>query len=126
MDSVHGSWTSAGVAGPQVHHGLPPWSMARLAGARPSGRSGPWWLAARVEIGRARRGAIGGLLTGARMTARRRHTDGGALVSTGQGAGAIEEGRRRGEGVRCSTGVWGSFYRVGREAGAAGNRERRR
>ncbi len=24
MDSVHGSWTSAGVAGPRVHRGLPP------------------------------------------------------------------------------------------------------
>jgi hypothetical protein len=24
MDSVHGSWTSAGVAGPRVHCGLPP------------------------------------------------------------------------------------------------------
>jgi hypothetical protein len=23
MDSVHGSWTSVGVAGPWVHHGLP-------------------------------------------------------------------------------------------------------
>jgi hypothetical protein len=24
MDSVHGSWTNAGVAGPRVHRGLPP------------------------------------------------------------------------------------------------------
>jgi hypothetical protein len=90
-----------------------------LAGARPSGGSGSRWLAARVETERARRGATGGLLTGARITARRRRTDGGASVPSGHGAGVIEEGRRRGEGVRCSTGVWGSFYRVGREAGAA-------
>jgi hypothetical protein len=59
------------------------------------------------------------------MMARRWRTDGGASVPSGHGAGAIEEGRRRGEGVRCSTRVWGSFYRVRREAGAAGNRGRR-
>jgi hypothetical protein len=80
----------------------------------------------RVEMGRARHGATGELLTGARMMARRRRTDGGALVPSGHGAGAIEEGRRRGEGVRCPTGVWGSFYRVRREAGVAGNCGRRR
>jgi hypothetical protein len=50
------------------------------------------------------------------MTTRRRRIDGRASVPSGHSAGAIEEGRR-GEGVRCSTGVWGSFYRVGREAG---------
>jgi hypothetical protein len=59
------------------------------------------------------------------MTARRQRTDGGASVPSGHDVGAIEV-RRRGEGVRCSTGVWGSYYRVGREAGAAGNRGRRR
>jgi hypothetical protein len=61
------------------------------------------------------------------MTARRRRTDGGALVPSGHGAGAIEEGRSRVEGVRCSTGVWGPFIgsggRRGRPgtAGAGGN-----
>jgi hypothetical protein len=78
-----------------------------------------------METGRARRSATGGPLTRARMTVRRRHTDGGDSVPNGYGAGAIEEGRRKGEGVRCSTEVWGSFYRAGREAGAAGNRGRR-
>jgi hypothetical protein len=29
MDSVHGSWTSAGVARPRVHRGLPPSPTAR-------------------------------------------------------------------------------------------------
>jgi hypothetical protein len=29
MDSVHGSWTSAGVPGARVHRGLPPWPIAR-------------------------------------------------------------------------------------------------
>jgi hypothetical protein len=29
MDSVHGPWTSAWVAGPRVHRGLPPWPTAR-------------------------------------------------------------------------------------------------
>jgi hypothetical protein len=80
----------------------------------------------RVETGRARRGATGGPLTRAWMTVRRRRTDGGASVPNGYDAGVIEEGRRKGEGVRCSTEVWGSFYRPGREAGAAGNRGRRR
>jgi hypothetical protein len=99
----------------------------RLTGAQPSDRSGPWWLAARVETGRARRGVTGGILTGARMMARRQHTDGGASVPSGHDAGAIEEGRRRGEGMRCSTRVWGSFIgsrgRRGRPgtAGGGGN-----
>jgi hypothetical protein len=66
----------------------------------------------------------GGLLTGARMMVRRQRTDDGASVPSGHGAGLIEEGRRRGEGVRCCTGVWGSFYGFGREAGAAENRGR--
>jgi hypothetical protein len=75
-----------------------------------------------VETGRAQRGMTGGPLTRARMTVRRQRTDGGASDPNGYGPGAIEEGRRKGEGVRCSTEVWGSFYR----AGAAGNRGRRR
>jgi hypothetical protein len=29
MDSVHGSWTSIGVAGKRVHRGLPLWQTAR-------------------------------------------------------------------------------------------------
>jgi hypothetical protein len=111
MDSVHGSWTSSGVAGPRVHCGLPPL---------------PQRLAARVETGQARHGATEGPLTRARMTVKRRRTDGGASVPNGYSASAIEEGRRKCEGVRCSTEVWGSFYRAGREAGAAGNRGRRR
>jgi hypothetical protein len=49
----------------------------------------------------------GGPLTEARMTVRRRHTDGGALVPNGYGAGVIEEGRRKDEGVRCSIDMWG-------------------
>jgi hypothetical protein len=79
-----------------------------------------------VETGRARRDGTGGPLTRAQMTVRRRRTDGGASVLNGYGAGAIEEGRRKGEGVRCSTEVWGSFYRAMREAGAAENHRRRR
>jgi hypothetical protein len=126
-------WTRSMARGPApgwpVHGSTvdsPPWPMARLVGGWPSGRSGPQWLAARVEMGRARRGATGGPLTRARMTVWRRRTDDGASVPNGYGAGAIEEGRRKVEGVRCSTEVWGSFYRVGREAGAARNRGWRR
>jgi hypothetical protein len=75
---------------------------------------------------RARRGVTGGPLTGAQTTARRWRTGDGALAPSGRGTGTIEEGRRRGEWVTCSTGVWVPFYRVGREAGAAGNSGRRR
>jgi hypothetical protein len=72
-------------------------------------------------MGRARRGVTGGSLTEARMMVRRWCTGDGASAPSDHGAGTIEEGRSRGEGVRCSTGVWVPFYRVGREAGAAGN-----
>jgi hypothetical protein len=125
-------WTQSMAHGPAlgwpVHRSTMDYPRGRwqgLTGAHPSGRSGPRWLATRVETGRARRGATGGLLIGARLTARRRRTDSGASVPSGHGAGAIEEGRRRGEGVRCFTGVWGSFYRVMAEVGAAGNRGQR-
>jgi hypothetical protein len=80
----------------------------------------------RVAMGRARRCATGGPLTEARTTARRWCTGGGASAPNGHGAVTIEEGRRRGEGVSCSTGVWVPFYRVGREAGAVGNSRRQR
>jgi hypothetical protein len=40
MDLVHGSWTSAGVAGPRVDRGLPPWPTAR---ARRSLAKRPLW-----------------------------------------------------------------------------------
>jgi hypothetical protein len=73
-----------------------------------------------VATGRARRGVTGGLLTGAQATARRRHTTDEASAPSGHGAGTIEEGRRRGEVVRCSTGVRVPFYMVGRGAGRPG------
>jgi hypothetical protein len=76
-----------------------------LAGAWLSSRSGPRRLVARVETGQARRGATGGPLTRARMTVRRRRTDGRASVPNGYGAGAIEEGRRKSEVLHRSVGV---------------------
>jgi hypothetical protein len=125
-------WTQSMAHGPAlgwpVHGSTMDYPRGRRQGltrARPSGCSGPRWLATRVETGQARCGATEGLLTGAQLTARRRRTNSGASVPSGHGAGAIEEGRRRGEGVRCFTGVWGSFYRVRTEAGAAGNRGQR-
>jgi hypothetical protein len=74
----------------------------------------------RVATGRAQHGTTGGPLTGARTMVSRWRTGGGASAPSGYGASA-NEGGRRGEGVRCSTGVWVPFYRVGREARAAGN-----
>jgi hypothetical protein len=49
-----------------------------------------------------------------------RRTGDEASAPSGHGAGTIEEGRRRGEGMRCSTGVRVPFYRVGRGAGRPG------
>jgi hypothetical protein len=80
----------------------------------------------RVATRRGRHNTTRGPLNGARTTVRRWRTGGGALTPSGYGAGADEEGRRRGGGVRCSIGVWVLFYRVGKEAGAAGNGGRRR
>jgi hypothetical protein len=64
-----------------------------LAGAWPSGRSEPRRLAARVEMGRARRSATGGPLTQAQMTVRRRRTDGRASAAerVRRGSGGEQE-----------------------------------
>jgi hypothetical protein len=51
------------------------------------------------------------------MMVRRRRTDGGASVPNGYNAGTIEEGRRKSEGVRCSTEVWGPFIGPGGRRG---------
>jgi hypothetical protein len=110
----------ARVVGPQFDRGLHGGRWPGLIRARPSGRSGPWRLAARVAMGRARRGAIGGPLTEAQATTRRRRTGNEASAPSGHGAGTIEEGRRRGEVVRCSTRVRVPFYRVGRAVGRLG------
>jgi hypothetical protein len=103
VDQVHEFVDRAGVAGPRFDHGLHSGRWPGLIGACPSDRSGPRRLAARVA------------------TARRRRTGDEASAPSGHGTGTVEEGRKRGEGVRGSTGVRVPFYRVGREAGAAGN-----
>jgi hypothetical protein len=110
----------AGVAGQRFHRGLHGGQWPGLVGARPSGRSGPQWHAARVATGRARCGVTGGPLTEAQATVRRRRTGNEVSAPSSHGAGTIEEGRRRGEGVWCSTGVRVPFYRVGRGAGRPG------
>jgi hypothetical protein len=94
VDQVHEFVDRAGVADPRFHRGLHSGRRPGLVGARPSGRSGPRWLAARVAMGRARHGATGGPLTGARATARRRCTGNEASAPSSHGAGTIEEGRR--------------------------------
>jgi hypothetical protein len=120
MDQVHEFMDRTGVAGPRFHRGLHGGRWPGLVGARPGGRSEPRRLAARVAMGRARCGATGGPLTGAQVTTRRRRTGDKASFPSSHGAGTIEEGRRRGEVVRCSTGVRVPFYRVGRGAGRPG------
>jgi hypothetical protein len=69
---------------------------------------------------RGRRGTTGGLLIRARMATWRWRTGGGASAPSGYCAGSNEEGRRGGEGVRCSTRVWVPFYRVRRGRGRSG------
>jgi hypothetical protein len=51
---------------------------------------------------------------------RRRRTGDEASAPSDHGTGMIDEGRRRGEGVRFSTGVRLPFYMVGRLAGWPG------
>jgi hypothetical protein len=114
LDRVHEFMDRAGVAGPRFHRGLHGGRWLGLVGARPSGRSGPQRLAARVAMGRARCSVTGGPLTGARATARRRRIGDEASAPSGHGARMIEEGRRQGEVVRCSTAVRVPFYMVGR------------
>jgi hypothetical protein len=126
VDQVHKSVDRTGVAGPRFHRGHHSGRRQGLTRARPSGRSRPRRLAARVPMGRVRHGVTGGPLTGARTTVSKWRTGGGASAPSGHGAGTIEEGRRQGEGVRCSTGVWEPFYRVGSQAGAGGSSGRRR
>jgi hypothetical protein len=59
----------------------------------------------------------GELLTGAWTAVRRWRTSIRTLSPSSCSAGTNEEGRRRSEGVRCSTGAWVPFYRVGRGHG---------
>jgi hypothetical protein len=56
-------------------------------------------------------------LTGAWMAARRWRTGDETSAPSSYGASVNKEGMRQGEGVRCSTGVWVPFYRVGRGQG---------
>jgi hypothetical protein len=56
VDQVDESVDRAGVAGPRFHRGLHSGRRQGLAGAWPSGHSGPRRLAARVATGRARPG----------------------------------------------------------------------
>jgi hypothetical protein len=94
MDRVHEFMDRVRVAGPRFHRGLHGGRWLGLIGARPSGRSGPQCLAARVATGMARRGTTGGPLTGAQATVRRRRTGDEASAPSVHSAGMIEEGRR--------------------------------
>jgi hypothetical protein len=117
VDSVHGSWTSAEVLGSWFHHGLHSGRWQGLAGARPSGRSGPRRLAVRRGKEGWRHGesnlanteawkAARGLLTGGRVSARKgssecmvrakRKSAGGVGVFTEGGAAFYRAEARRG------------------------------
>jgi hypothetical protein len=53
----------ARVAGPRVHRGPHSGQRPEFTGARPSCRSGAWWLAAEVREARGQRGDPSGRLT---------------------------------------------------------------
>jgi hypothetical protein len=99
---IEKAWTRSMVRGPRaalVHGG--PWTgpWRRLTEAQLSGRSGPWWLAARVATRRGQCSATGEPLTGAWTTMRRRHDGGGASAQKGDGVGMAERRRGQADGV---------------------------
>jgi hypothetical protein len=112
MDSVHGSWTSAQVAGPWFHRGLHSGRRQGLTRARPSGRSGPWRLAVR----RGKEGRCHGesnlANTEAWKAARGRLTSGGVSAQKGGGEGTVRAKRKSVGGVGVFTEGEAAIYRA--------------
>jgi hypothetical protein len=104
---VRGPWATLVQGGPQIG----PWQ--RLTEARPSGRSGPWWLAARVATRRGRGCATGEPLTRAWTTVRRLRNGSRASAQKGDDVGAVELRRGHANGCGSVLSGWGSFYRAG-------------
>jgi hypothetical protein len=112
MDSVHGSWTSAGVAGPRFHCGLHSGQQQGLAGARPSGRSGPRRLAVRRGKEGRRHGKSNLANIEAWKAARGWLTGGGVSAQKGSGEGTVRAKRRSAGGVGVFTEGGAAFYRA--------------
>jgi hypothetical protein len=103
------SWTRSTGRAPHpasVHGGPRTRPRWWLAGAQPSGRSGPRQLATRVATQSGRGSMTGEPLTRAWTTVRRRRDGGGALAQKGDSVAVAE--RRRGQ-----AGGVGVFRRVG-------------
>jgi hypothetical protein len=113
MDSVHGSWTSAGVAGPQFHRELHSGWRQGLVGARPSSRARPRRLVVRRGKEGWRHGESNLANTEAWKGARGRLTGGGVSAQKGSGEGTVRAKRRSAGGV-------GVFTEGGGDAGEAG------
>jgi hypothetical protein len=112
MDSVHVSWTSAGVAGPRFHRGLHSGRRQGLTGARPSGRSGPRRLAVRRGKEGRRHGECNLANTEAWKAVRGWLTSGGVLARKGGGEGTVRAKRRSAGGVGVFTEGGATFYRA--------------
>jgi hypothetical protein len=109
VDSVHGSWTSAGVAGLRFHRGLQSGWRQGLTGARPNGHSGARWFTDDGAMEKGARGETVSGLTGARAAVWRPNdvSEEVAVVALGVvGAWAREEEKESGR--RCGGGRRGS------------------
>jgi hypothetical protein len=86
----------ARVAGPRVHHGPHSGLWLELTGARPSGRSGAWWLAAEAPEARGRREDPSSGLAEVERRARRQHSVCEVLRERRVGGGVVWRAGGRG------------------------------
>jgi hypothetical protein len=98
----------------------PPWPALELTGARPSGCSGPRWLATRwgKEGGHHEDSILPS--TEAWKAVRRRHTGGGTSAQMGDGVGTVGTKRTRVRGLGIFTGGRAAFYRAEARRGRSG------
>jgi hypothetical protein len=98
----------------------PPWSPVELIRARPSGRSGPWRLAARWGKEGGHHGESNLANTEAWKAARKWHTGGRTSARKGGGVGVVRAKRRSIGGVRVFTVGGAAFYRAELKRGRPG------
>jgi hypothetical protein len=98
----------------------PPWPAVELTGARPSGRSGPRWLAARWGTEGGRYGESNLANTEAWKAARRQRTGGGTSAQKCGSVGAVRAKRRSVGGVGIFTEGGAALYRAKARRGRPG------
>jgi hypothetical protein len=97
----------------------PPWTTVELTGAQPSGRFGPWGIAARWgKGGRHRESNLANIE--ARKAVRRWRTGGGTSAQKGNGVGVVRAKRRNVGGVGVFTKGGVAFYRADARRGRPG------